>query len=194
MSSRFELPALAEAFLKAGIYLRNWRPRTVSTYRQGLTCLYQTIPDPIPTKADLDGWVIAMRECGLTAGGCNMYIRTVNSFLSWMREEGQLDTHLRVKLLRAPQRQLTLLSSADVRALLSDPECAKVRSNACGALRQNSACSQHVHASTVPIRCCFLVWCERDPTVLNTVRVYQYLQTASLYCETADCLFDASPF
>lgn len=47
-----------------------------------------------------------------------MYIRTVNSYLSWLREEGQIDASLRVKLLRAPQHQKTLLSAADVRALL----------------------------------------------------------------------------
>ncbi len=112
------LPSPAESFLKAGLYLRNWTARTAHTYRQGLVCLYQTVAEPIPTKLHLDSWVIAMRERGLTPGGCNMYIRTVNSYLSWLREEGQIDSPLRVKVLRAPQHQKTLLSAADVRALL----------------------------------------------------------------------------
>jgi hypothetical protein len=40
MSRRLgELPQSIEAFLHAGIYLRNWSPRTVRTYRQGLATL-----------------------------------------------------------------------------------------------------------------------------------------------------------
>ena len=47
-----------------------------------------------------------------------MYIRTVNSYLSWLREEGQITTSLRVKVLRAPLHQKTLLSASDIRALM----------------------------------------------------------------------------
>jgi integrase/recombinase XerD len=112
------LASTAEAFLKAGVYLRNWTPRTAQTYRQGLACLYQSVAEPIPTKASLDAWVIAMRERGLTPGGCNMYIRTVNSYLSWLHEEGHMTAALRVKVLRAPVHQKTLLSASDIRALL----------------------------------------------------------------------------
>jgi site-specific recombinase XerC len=121
MSSRSKstsLPIPAESFLKSGVYLRNWSTHTLRTYRQGLACLYQTVTEPIPTKPQLDSWVIAMRERGLTAGGCNMYIRTVNSYLSWLREEGQLTTPLRVKVLRAPLHQKTLLPATDLRALV----------------------------------------------------------------------------
>ena len=80
--------------------------------------MYQTAPEPIPTKAHLDAWVIAMRQRGLTPGGCNMYIRTVNSYLSCLCEEGQITTPLRVKVLRAPVHQKTLLAASDIRALL----------------------------------------------------------------------------
>jgi integrase/recombinase XerD len=108
-----------EAFLKAGLYLRNWSAKTMRTYRQGLSSLYQTLPadQAIPTKDQLAAWVIQMREKGLQPGGCNMYIRTVNSFLSWLREEGE-GVPSPLKLLRAPKHQLTLLSAADVKALL----------------------------------------------------------------------------
>jgi site-specific recombinase XerD len=113
------LPLPAETFLTAGLYLRNWSQRTVHTYRQGLTSLYQVVPEPLPTKLTLDAWVMSLRARGLTPGGCNMYIRTVNSYLSWLHEDGQLDQPLRVKVLRAPHHQITLLSVGDVRALLT---------------------------------------------------------------------------
>jgi site-specific recombinase XerD len=105
---------LHDDFIKHGTYLRNWQPTTVRTYRQGLNSLALEVP----TKAELDGWVIRLREQGLTPGGCNMYIRTVNSYLHWLCEEGHVPTRLRVKVLRAPLRQHTLLSPADVRCLL----------------------------------------------------------------------------
>ena len=42
----------------------------------------------------------------------------MNSYLSWLRDEGQLTTPLRVKVLRAPLHQKTLLSATDIRALV----------------------------------------------------------------------------
>jgi site-specific recombinase XerD len=101
MSSRFET-GLHEQFLQHGLYLRNWSNTTIRTYRQGLACL----GIERPTKADLEAWVVGMRQRGLTPGGCNMYIRTVNSYLSWLR------------LLRAPLKQPVLLSPQDIKTLV----------------------------------------------------------------------------
>jgi hypothetical protein len=42
--------ALHEAFIQAGIYLRNWSPRTVRTYRQGLAAL--AIERPVKVELD----------------------------------------------------------------------------------------------------------------------------------------------
>jgi hypothetical protein len=50
VSSRLEkLPQSAEAFLHAGIYLRNWSPRTVRTYRQAYTILRPTASRKLST-------------------------------------------------------------------------------------------------------------------------------------------------
>ena len=96
-----------EDFIKSGIYLRNWSQKTVRTYRQGLNALEQslrqggdstnTAADEKLSKTQLDAFVIWMRQKGLSAGGCNMYIRTVNSYLSWLHEEEHIAQHLRIK-------------------------------------------------------------------------------------------------
>jgi site-specific recombinase XerD len=70
------------------------------------------------TKAALDGWGMGLRDRGLTPGGINVRIRTMNSFCSWLHEEGHTDTRLKLKLLRAPKKQITPISPADVRMLL----------------------------------------------------------------------------
>lgn len=105
---------LHDAFVEQGTFLRNWTPATIRTYKQGL----RAFDLEVPTKADLDAWVIRMRTKGLSPGGCNMYIRTINAYLTWLFEQHHTPEHLRIKLLRAPLKQLTLLSDADVHKLV----------------------------------------------------------------------------
>ena len=123
-----EITKLAESFIQSGVYLRAWSPKTVRTYRQGLNAFQMALgqtevraPDKAAgrlTKAHLDTFVISMRQRGLSAGGCNMYIRTVNSFLSWLAEEHE-HPRLRIKLLPDPKKALTTFSNADIRLLLA---------------------------------------------------------------------------
>jgi integrase/recombinase XerD len=105
---------LHDAFVEHGTFLRNWTPATIRTYKQGL----RAFDLEVPTKADLDAWVIRLRSKGLSPGGCNMYIRTINAYLTWLFEQHQTPDHLRIKTLRAPLKQLTLLSDADVHRLV----------------------------------------------------------------------------
>jgi site-specific recombinase XerD len=105
---------LHDAFLKAGQFLRNWSPSTLRTYEQGL----RSLGIEQPSKIDLDQWVIRLRERGLTPGGVNMYVRSINSYLTWLHEEQHADARLRVKLLRVTLHQHTLLTDSEVKALL----------------------------------------------------------------------------
>jgi integrase/recombinase XerD len=116
-------------FIKHGVYLRAWSLKTVRTYKQGLNAFQLSLGERHPldapasdaplAKTDLDTFVIWMRQKGLSAGGCNMYIRTVNSYLSWLLEEGHIPQKLRIKLLPDPKKPLNTFSNADVRLLLA---------------------------------------------------------------------------
>lgn len=125
-------------FIKAGVYLRAWSKKTVRTYRQGLNAFQMAIGENLQgfhtgiepatpcgaapsglTKAHLDTFVVSMRQRGLSAGGCNMYIRTVNSYLSWLHEEGHIGQHLRIKLLPDPKKPLAGISEREVRLFLN---------------------------------------------------------------------------
>jgi len=105
---------LHDLFLQHGRYLRNWSATTLRTYAQGL----RSLDLEHPTKADLDAWVISLRKRGFTPGGCNQYVRTINSYLTWLNAEGHAPERLKVKLPRAPLRQHRLLTPADLRALV----------------------------------------------------------------------------
>jgi site-specific recombinase XerC len=103
-------------FIKSGIYLRSWSQKPVRTYKQGLSAFQLSFGERHPlgapssdtplAKSDFDAFVIWMRQRGLAPGGCNMYIRTVNSYLSWLHEEGVLPASLRIKLLPDPKKPL----------------------------------------------------------------------------------------
>jgi integrase/recombinase XerD len=110
---------LASQFLDQGRYIRNWSPKTVRTYRQNLATLRQAIGDSAPTKASLNAFVIWMRERGLTPGGCNVRIRAVNSFLTWLRDEDHTAERLRIKVLRVERKSLTTFSDLDLRKLIT---------------------------------------------------------------------------
>src|SRR5262245_46127290 len=88
-----------ESFLKAGSYLKGWGRLTLRTYRQAMQALKTETPDlpeGIPTKSALDGWVITMKQRGLSSGGINMYARAINSYLTWLHEEGKTPMKLRI--------------------------------------------------------------------------------------------------
>jgi len=107
-----------ETFLKAGSYLRTWSIPTQRTYRQAMQSLAPALVEGIPTKSALDNWVIAVRERGLSPGGINMYARVINSYLTWLHDEGKTPTRLRIKLLPNPHKALTTFSDTEVKRLL----------------------------------------------------------------------------
>ena len=118
-----ELWKLAEDFIRHGVYLRAWSPKTVRTYRQGLNAFQLAIGERTGqdslTKAHTNRLVISLRERGLAAGGCNMYIRTPNSYLTSLAAEWHAPERLRIKLLPDPREPLTVFSQADVRLIMA---------------------------------------------------------------------------
>lgn len=114
-----ELAHLAQQFIDHGRYLRSWRPKTVDTYKHGLGLFAKFMNGDVPSRETLQRFVIAMREKGLTPGGCNTHIRTVNSFLSWLHDEGYLPQPLHIPLLPKPRSAPRLLTRLEVWRILS---------------------------------------------------------------------------
>jgi integrase/recombinase XerD len=106
-----DLP-LTEQFLRYGRYVRNWSPRTVECYRQALRECPATI-----TKSSLNATVVAMRERGLTPGGINLRARAINSYLTWLHEDGHIPERLKIKMLRNPPKPVQTLTEKDIHAV-----------------------------------------------------------------------------
>jgi integrase/recombinase XerD len=113
-----EITTLAEQFITQGRYLRDWSPKTIRTYQQALAMLSAAGVGEL-SRASLQAFVVWMQKRGLTAGGINVRLRTINSFLSWLHEEGTLAQPLRVKLLPKRPRALTTFSDADIKRILT---------------------------------------------------------------------------
>lgn len=113
---------LVNQFITQGVYLRGWSPKTVETYRLSLAAFSRALDgatEPASmSRARLSQFVVWMRERGLTHGGCNVRIRSVNSYLSWLHEAGHVAERLRIKLLPNAPRPHTTFSDVDLRRLL----------------------------------------------------------------------------
>jgi hypothetical protein len=98
-----------QQFVQAGLYLRGWSPKTASLYLQALACflrfrqsLVEGTSDKTPTaspltKAQLEAWLVWMRQQVRTAAGCNIYTCVFNSFCSWLNEQGLLKDKIKIK-------------------------------------------------------------------------------------------------
>lgn len=111
---------LFEQFLKERTYLKGSSKKTLTFYRSSFRA-YQKFSGSatLPTKADLTAFVTGMREQGMKVVTCNTYIRGMNSFLSWLHENGHLSEHLKIKQLKVDWKVMTYLSDAEVKALVS---------------------------------------------------------------------------
>jgi integrase/recombinase XerD len=104
-------------FLKEKEFVAGLSKKTLDSYQQAFNC-YIRLGGDTPTKEGLKGFVIAMREAGLSAGACNVYIRSINSFLTWLHTEGHVTEPLKVKQLPQAKKVIPIFSEKHVQALV----------------------------------------------------------------------------
>lgn len=117
------LPEAFEQYLKHGLYLRGWSPKTVAVYRRA----FGSLPSHNPTKQELESWVVSLREQGREPTCINIYIRAMNAFFHWASEESLMPLRLNQKQVPIPHKQLTGVSDQEVARILSFRP--KVRNN-----------------------------------------------------------------
>lgn len=103
-------------FIKEVRFIRNLTPKTISTYQQSWK-VYRRYSDEI-NQHQLNQFVVGMREAGLSPAACNTHVRSVNSFLSWLHENGHICERLHVKLLRVERKVFRTFSDEQIRALV----------------------------------------------------------------------------
>lgn len=115
---------LFEKFLKEKTFLVGVSPKTIRSYRQAFNAYQRVLSGlsqeclVVPTKDTLKDFVIGMREAGLSPGGCNVYIRSMNSFLTWLHSEGYVTEPLRLRQLPQEKKIIPVFSEKHVQALI----------------------------------------------------------------------------
>lgn len=108
-----------EDFIKDGLYLRGWSPKTVRIYRQAWASFVDTAGSaslPV-TSACIEQWIVGLRDRGVRVASINAYIRCLNSYLSFVRGRGEPCSD-RVRQLREPERPLKTVPLTLVKTML----------------------------------------------------------------------------
>jgi integrase/recombinase XerD len=110
-------------FLQAGLYLRGWSHKTPVIYRRAFASFQQSLgSEPVQgpiAKAQLEAWIVSRRQAGMSPAGVNIYIRAMNAFCSWLKENGYVAEHIVLRQLKNQPKPVTVFSEAEIRALLT---------------------------------------------------------------------------
>lgn len=111
-----KLEALFEAFVKDKRYLDNLAESTIISYTLAFNWFVKLGGGF--SEAKLKTFVIGLRNQGMSPSGCNVKIRSINSFLSWCHNEGYCE-RLKIKQLKTKQAVIKTFSDKHIQALLA---------------------------------------------------------------------------
>jgi integrase/recombinase XerD len=112
---------LFEQFLAQRRYLKNVTPSTIEWYQTAFKAFQKAHQTQAPalTKSGLQQFVVTTRQRGVKPVSCNTYIKALNAFCLWLRDEGHLTERLELPLLRVEQRLIQTLTDEDIQMLLA---------------------------------------------------------------------------
>ena len=73
---------------------------------------------PLVTKADLQYFVVHLRERGIKPVTCNTWIRAMNAVCRWLHEQGEIPTLVKLAAQRLEKRLIRTHDEAPLRAIL----------------------------------------------------------------------------
>jgi integrase/recombinase XerD len=116
-----------QSFLRERIYLHNVTPKTAEWYRNVWRVFLRwwgTLPieqrdRPVLSRADLQEFVVHLRERGVKPVSCNCYLRGINAFCRWLHQQGHSPQSVRLPPQRVEKRLLALHDERALRLILS---------------------------------------------------------------------------
>jgi integrase/recombinase XerD len=124
-----DLQDLHREFVREKRFLLNVSPNTIDGYHESFTSFkkhHKGLLLSDLSKASLGQMVCSMRETGfipgkkgLSAAGVNVYVRAINSFLTWLYEQGHTPERLRIKPLKTEKKVIATFNEQQIKALLS---------------------------------------------------------------------------
>jgi integrase/recombinase XerD len=109
---------LFEKFIRDKRYLKNLSSKTIDSYREIFGRWVRFVGKEMPNVELLEKFVVGMREAGFTITTCNISIRSFNSFLSWLHDNGHAEEHFKIKQVPGGKRVMRTFRDEDLRRLL----------------------------------------------------------------------------
>jgi integrase/recombinase XerD len=106
-----------ELFIKEKTYLQGLTPKSIRHYRQSWEA-FERYKGAVSEQGVKD-FMVNMMMAGRKPGAANAFARGVNAYLSWLKENGHTETHLKVPLQKLEQRVLKTYKPEDVKKILS---------------------------------------------------------------------------
>lgn len=121
MSPFSSLDQLFNQFCRERQYVKNSAENTIIFYQQSFKAFRKYVGEDVQevNKSTLNNFVLAMREGGMKPSTCNVYIRGINSFLSWLHKNEFITEPLKIKLLKTEQRVMKTFSDQQLKAIVS---------------------------------------------------------------------------
>jgi len=120
------LDQLFQQFLRERVCLHNITPKTREFYETAWKAFMRSragLPRrdpsaPVITRADLQEFVIHLRERGVKPVSCNCWMRGLNAFCRWLHQEGEISTPLRLPPQKLEKRIVPTHGEAALRTIL----------------------------------------------------------------------------
>ena len=120
------LDQLFQQFLRERTYVQNVTASTREWYQSAWKAFRTAQADaparlasaPLITKADLQFFVVHLRERGVRPVSCNTWIRALNAFCRWLHEQGELPSPAKLKPQRLEKRIIRTHDETILRAML----------------------------------------------------------------------------
>jgi integrase/recombinase XerD len=112
-----KIATLFEQFIKEKRYLDGLSERTLASYKNDVFKRWIRFAGGVPTEESLTDFVINMRQSKLSVTTCNITIRSMNSFLSWLTKK-EIIPFLRIKKLKEEKRVLRTFTDEQLKSLI----------------------------------------------------------------------------
>jgi integrase/recombinase XerD len=113
------LDELFNQFVKEKTFLAGVTPKTVRFYRQSFKAYTRSVGSITPDRFVLNDFVIKLREGGMSPSGTNVYIRGMNSFLSWLWENNHIGERLKIKQIKEEKKIIQTYNETQLIAFLN---------------------------------------------------------------------------
>lgn len=117
MTDLFETQ-LFKSFLQEKQFLKNVTLRIVQGYKDAFKAFHRYSKADISAQGVKD-FMIEMVKSGMRPGSANAFARSINSYLTWLFENGHLSPHLKVPLQTVEKRVLRTYTTADIKKIVS---------------------------------------------------------------------------